>query len=48
MWDFFGYAKNKGIFLGRQILKLGFFGYNKKTYEPLMSPPSINISKWGP
>ena len=26
VWDFLGYAKNVGIFLGRQILKLGFFG----------------------
>ena len=25
VWDFFGYAKNVGIFLGIQILKLGFF-----------------------
>ena len=25
MWDILGYAKNVGIFLGRKILKLGFF-----------------------
>ena len=25
--DFLGYAKKVGIFLGRQILKLGFFGF---------------------
>ena len=25
VWDFLGSAKNAGIFLGRQILKLGFF-----------------------
>ena len=24
--DFLGYAKQAGIFLGRQILNLGFFG----------------------
>ena len=26
MWDFWGYAKNVGIFWGRKILKLGVFG----------------------
>ena len=25
VWDFFGYAKKVGAFLGRQILKLGLF-----------------------
>ena len=42
VWDFGGYAKNVGIFLGhRQVLKLGFFMGIK--YEPLfdLSPPSL-------
>ena len=44
---FWGYAKNVGMFLSRQILKLGFWGGIK--YEPLTSdPPVIKISEWGP
>ena len=38
--------KKVGIFLGRQILKLGFFLGIK--YEPLLDPPIIEICEWGP
>ena len=38
--------KKVGIFLGRQILKLGFFLGIK--YEPLSDPPIIEICEWGP
>ena len=38
--------KKVGIFLGRQILKVGFFWGIK--YEPLSDPPVIKICEWGP
>ena len=40
--DFFGYAKNVVNFLGRQILKLWFFGYKIWiSVRPPPSPPSL-------
>ena len=38
--------KKVGIFLGRQILKVGFFWGIKN--EPLSDPPVIKICEWGP
>ena len=44
VWDFLGYAKNVGNFLGRQILKLGFFWVQNMN---LCQTPVIKISEWG-
>ena len=41
-----GMLKKVAIFLGRQILKLGFFWGIK--YEPLSDPPVIKTCEWGP
>ena len=43
---FLGMLKKVGVFFGRQILKLGFFGGIK--YEPLSDPSVIKICEWGP
>ena len=48
VWNFFGYAKDIGIFWSMQILKLRLLFYGVIKYEPLSDSPIIRISEWGP
>ena len=43
---FLGMLKKVGIFLGKQILKLGFLGV--KNMNLCRTPPVIKLCEWGP